>query len=243
MNASKSQTNPADGAGGGGGPRRRYQVRSRLRARYGASPLPHPATQSAYSRWVAGWGSGPKPRLGRLRRGAATREPQQDLTSRRRVSADAQRHVQLRGLHLFHQAEGLQGGRRRGQPDRLVQAVRHGGLETSPTIPLAGLDPAIHVFKLRRLEMKTWTRGSSPREARVLKRFNSPSLAPAFAGVMRMEAERPLSSSSGRRGGRRSADRPDAAPARGSSCGRFSWRRQPWRRPGPATSSLPARLP
>jgi len=34
------------------------QVRRRLRAASGTSPLPHPATQREYANWVAGWGSG-----------------------------------------------------------------------------------------------------------------------------------------------------------------------------------------
>ena len=32
----------------------------------GTGPLPHPATQREYADWVAGWGSGLVPKVGRM---------------------------------------------------------------------------------------------------------------------------------------------------------------------------------
>src|SRR3569833_2691190 len=51
-----------------------------------------------------------------------------------RVSDDAERHLQLRHLHAVRAAQLLQGGGGRGQPGRLVQGVRTGGL-TRPIKP------------------------------------------------------------------------------------------------------------
>jgi hypothetical protein len=77
----------------------------------------------------AGGGAGPRRVTPcRARRRCAAGKSAEDFPGRRAVSEHAQRHVQVRRLYVFYQADLVQGRRRHDQPQRLVQTFRPAGL-------------------------------------------------------------------------------------------------------------------
>ena len=79
-------------------------------------------------------GRGPRPRgAAGARRPAAA-----DFTGRGAVPGHAERHVQLRHVHVLHQAAVVQSHHRRHQPKRLVQALRPRGLAAAVRLAVRG---------------------------------------------------------------------------------------------------------